>query len=80
MFCPAAPAGRTELGQSVVPAVVRKHIMSCQDLQLPSELAALAINLTVGRHPVQNMKTVDDVNRFFCFIRRLHSVEQLGYT
>ena len=41
----AEKEGRALLGASDIPAVVRKHIMSCGELQLPSELVALAINL-----------------------------------
>ena len=41
----AEAAGRAALAQTDLPGVVRKQLLQCADLQLPSELAALAINL-----------------------------------
>ena len=41
----AEKEGRAILAASDTPAIVRKHIMSCGELQVPSELLALAINL-----------------------------------
>jgi len=41
----AEPKPRHALCQTDAPLLVRKHVVSCSDVQLPAELAALAINL-----------------------------------
>ena len=39
--------GRKALGATDLPAIVRKHVLACAELELPAELAALAINLSL---------------------------------
>ena len=41
--------GRKALGATDLPAIVRKHVLACAELELPAELAALAINLACDK-------------------------------
>ena len=74
----AETEARKAIGQTEIPRVVMKHVLNCQEPQLPLELAALAINLASEGVGAQAM--ADNGNAVRLLVDKLYASHDLHIT